>query len=167
METVTAFTGLVRPPGTGFVTRIPIEVAGVGGPSTVAEGLAEFDQFEATTGVPVGSASFAQNLPVALILHRDGSASDYLPFAMKGAPRVRIFGPHQTAGAFSTYIQFSTTGLGFQLGSGDTIAPTGETLIGHGAVPDEILLPRQSDLVVGKDTLFEAALAWVRSEVAP
>lgn len=167
MDTVSAFTSLVRPSGTGFVTRIPIEVAGVGGPASAAEGLAEFEQFEATNGVPVGSATFAQSLPVALIIHRDGSASDYFPFAMKGAPRVRIFGPHQTAGAFSTYIQFSTTGLGFQLGSGDTLAPTGETLIGQGAVPDVILLPRQSDLLAGKDTLFEAALAWVRSEVAP
>lgn len=167
IDTVSAFTSLVRPPATGFVNRIPIEIAGVGGPTTVAEGLAQFAEFEATTGVAVGAVDWAQSLPVALILHRDGSASDYFPFAMKGAPHVRIFGPHATAGAFSTYIQFSTTGLGFQLGSGDTLSPTGETMIGYGAVPDVILLPRQSDLLAGKDTLFEAALGWVRSELAP
>jgi hypothetical protein len=167
LDTVTAFTSLVRPPGTGFVTRIPIEIAGVGGPATVAAGLADFNQFQPTSGVAVGSPDWAPNLPVALILHRDGSASDYFPFAMKGAPHVRIFGPHPTAGAFSTYIQFSGSGVGFQLGSGDTLAPTGETMIGHGAVPDVILLPKQSDLLAGKDTLFEAALAWVRSEIGP
>ena len=167
IDTVTAFTSLVRPPGTGLVTRIPIEIAGVGGPATIAAGQADFNQYKTTTGVAVGSPDWAPSLPVALILHRDGSASDYFPFAMKGAPHVRLFGPHPTAGAFSTYIQFSGGGLGFQLGSGDSISPTGETMIGHGAVPDVILLPRQSDLLDGKDTLFEAALAWVRSEASP
>jgi hypothetical protein len=167
IDTVTSFTSLVRPPGTALVTRIPIEIAGVGGPATTAEGLAEFSQFESSTGVVVGAPDWVPSLPVALILHRDGSASDYFPFAMKGAPHVRLFGPHPTAGAFSTYIQFSGGGLGFQLGSGDSIAPSGETMIGHGAVPDVILLPTQSDLLAGKDTLFEAALAWVRSEAAP
>ena len=34
-------------------------------------------------------------------------------------------------------------------------------------VPDEIVLPKQSDLLVGKDTVYEAALAWVRSELKP
>ena len=43
----------------------------------------------------------------------------------------------------------------------------GSALIGHGVVPDVTLLPRQSDLVAGKDTLFEAALAWVRQELKP
>jgi hypothetical protein len=167
IDTVTTFTGLVRPPGTGLVTRIPIEIAGVGGPATIAEGLADFDKFQSSTGVPVGSPDWVPNLPVALILHRDGSASDYFPFAMKGAPHVRLFGPHPTAGAFSTYIQFSGGGLGFQLGSGESLAPGGATMIGHGAVPDVMLLPTQSDLLAGKDTLFEAALAWVRSEASP
>jgi C-terminal processing protease CtpA/Prc len=86
---------------------------------------------------------------------------------MKGSPHVRLFGPHGTAGAFSTFIQFSGGGLGFQLGSGESLAPTGETLITHGVVPDVVLLPLHSDLLAGKDTLFEAALAWVRSEAAP
>jgi hypothetical protein len=167
LDTVTAFTSLVRPPGTGLVTRIPIEIAGNGGPATTAQGLADFDQFKDASGVAVGSPGWVPSLPVALIIHRDGSASDYFPFAMKGSPHVRLFGPHGTAGAFSTFIQFSGGGLGFQLGSGESLAPTGETLITHGVVPDVVLLPLQSDLLAGKDTLFEAALAWVRSEAAP
>ena len=31
--------------------------------------------------------------------------------------------------------------------------------------PDEVILPRQSDLLAGKDTLHEAALAWVRAHL--
>jgi hypothetical protein len=58
-------------------------------------------------------------------------------------------------------------GLYYQFGSGDTIGADGSALIGHGVAPDVTLLPRQSDLVAGKDTLFEAALTWVRQELKP
>src|SRR5262249_36894243 len=102
------------------------------------------------------------------ILHRDGSASDYMPFGMKGAPKVRIFAPHATAGAFSTYVELSSWGgLYYQIASGDTIAADGHALIGQGVTPDVVVLPTQSDLIAGKDTLFEAALAWVRQELGP
>jgi C-terminal processing protease CtpA/Prc len=81
---------------------------------------------------------------------------------------VRIFGPHPTAGAFSTFIEFSGWGgLYYQFASGDTIGKDGRAILGHGVAPDEVVLPKQSDLVVGKDTLFEAALAWVRQELKP
>jgi hypothetical protein len=32
-------------------------------------------------------------------------------------------------------------------------------------VPDEIVEQKQSDLLAGKDSIHEAALAWVRSEL--
>src|SRR5262249_51179648 len=143
-----------------------IELDGYDGPSS-DEGLAIFTSSSTITQYPVGAGDWAQTLPVALILHRDGSASDFMPFGMKGAPHVRIFGPHQTAGAFSTYIEPSGWGgLYYQFASGDTIAADGQPLLGNGVQPDVVLLPKQSDLVAGKDTLFEAALAWVRQEIA-
>jgi C-terminal processing protease CtpA/Prc len=101
-----------------------------------------------------------------MLTHRDGSASDYLPEGMKGAPKTRLFGPGPTAGAFSTFIQFSYWGgISFQLASGDTIRKDGTPLIGRGVVPDEIVEQKQSDLLAGKDSIHEAALAWVRSEL--
>ena len=48
------------------------------------------------------------------------------------------------------------------LASGDTFVASGETLNGHGVEPDIVVLPRQSDLSQGRDSVFEAALAWVR-----
>jgi hypothetical protein len=168
LDAATNLTRLVRPPGVVAVTRMPMEIAGFDGPKDAAEGLAIFDDAKALTPYNVGADDWAQDLPVALILHRDGSASDYMPYGMKGAPRVRLFGPHPTAGAFSTYIELRGWGpLYWQIASGDTIGADGSSLIGHGVVPDVVVLPKQSDLIAGKDTLFEAALAWVRQELTP
>jgi C-terminal processing protease CtpA/Prc len=50
---------------------------------------------------------------------------------------------------------------------GDDFLPDGSTHNGRGVEPDVVVLPLQSDLVVGKDTVFEAALAWVRANLKP
>lgn len=161
-------TKLVRPPETVAIIRMPMEIAGYDGPATIGEGISTFLKFKASDGFDVGAVDHDPLMPVALIIHRDGSASDYMPFGMKGAPKVRIFGPHQTVGAFSTFIDYTWWGgLGQTVASGDTLASTGMPLIGHGVEPDVVLLPKQSDLLAGKDTLHEAALAWVRQELKP
>lgn len=49
---------------------------------------------------------------------------------------------------------------------GDTFDPTGMSLNGKGVEPDILVLPKQSDLMAGRDTVYEAALAWVRQELA-
>ncbi|MFT3774636.1 MAG: S41 family peptidase [Minicystis sp.] len=169
IDAATNLTRLVRPPAVAGVMRQPISIAAYDGPVDDAAGLAIFNAKKGgPTAYDVGDADWAVGLPVALIIHRDGSASDYLPYGMKGAPNVRIFGPHATAGAFSTFIEFSSWGgLYYQIASGDTIGAGGSALIGHGVEPDVTLLPKQSDLIAGKDTLFEAALAWVRQELKP
>ncbi len=169
LDAATNVTRLARPPGIVGVTRMPMEIAADGdGPADTTAGLAIFDAAMSVSPYNVGDMGWAQNIPVALILHRDGSASDFMPYGMKGAPNTRLFGPHPTSGAFSTYIEFSGWGsLYYQYGSGDTIGADGTALTGHGVVPDVVLLPTQSDLVAGKDTLFEAALAWVRQELKP
>lgn len=107
-------------------------------------------------------------VPVALLVTRDVSASDWLPLGMKGQPGHRIFGPFQTNGAFSTRYAFGYwLGVSYVMAVGDTTVDTGLTLNGKGVEPDEIVLPKQSDLLVGKDTVYEAALAWVRQEMQP
>jgi C-terminal processing protease CtpA/Prc len=117
----------------------------------------------------VGSSSpDGIDVKVALLLTRDVSASDWLPLGLKGSPNARIFAPFETNGAFSTrYMLGYWLGLRYVLASGDTFIATGETLNGHGVEPDVVVLPLQSDLVVGRDTLFEVALAWLREESTP
>ncbi len=161
-------TELVRPEGDVAVLPLVISSAGYDGPGTAEEGIALFEAYPADSRYRVGSDQHVPDLPVALVLHREGSASDYLPYGMKGAPKVRLFGPGPSAGAFSTFLQFNYWGgLSFQLATGDTISSGGDALLGHGVVPDEIVLQKQSDLMAGKDTIHEAALAWVRANLRP
>jgi len=161
-------TTLMRPPATMLVFRSPIDSAGFEGPATPEQGKALFDAAKAITPYRVGSEDHDPTLPVAVLLHRDGSASDFFPFGVKGAPKARLFGVAPTAGAFSTFYTLDPPGsIGFQIASGDSISAEGEALLGRGVDPDEIVLQRQSDLLAGKDTMIEAALAWLRKELKP
>jgi hypothetical protein len=161
-------TTLVRAPISVSTTGLIIRSAGFSGPDTAAEGLSLFQLAPSVTLWKGGSPTHDASIPVALILHRDGSESDFMPFGMKGAPHVKIFGPGPTAGAFSTFIQFSYWGgLRYQFASGDTISADGVSLMGKGVMPDVVVQQKQSDLIAGKDSIHEAALAWVRSELKP
>ena len=163
-------TQLVRPQQVYAFLPPGILSAGFNGPETVGESLSLANYLEGLDPQPytIGAPDHDPQLPVALIIHRDGSASDYLPQGMKGAPKTKLFGPGPTAGAFSTFVNFSYWGgLSFQLASGDTLTVSGESLIGRGVVPDFIVQQKQSDLVNGIDTIHEAALAWVRQELKP
>lgn len=115
-----------------------------------------------------GSASPNTSVPVALLLTEDVSASDWLPQGMKGSPTVKLFAPFQTNGGFSTRYSFGYwLGVSYIVAVGDDILPDGTTHNGHGVQPDVVVLPKQSDLLVGKDTVFEAGLAWVRAWQKP
>lgn len=133
-------------------------------PFTVAEGLAIYNSLksDSVSAYNIGSASARTDLPTALLLARDGSASDWFPLGMKGGEKVRLFG-RRTAGAFSTFTQFRFYGMSWQLASGDLVMKDGTPRIGQGVTPDEEIVPLQSDLIVGKDTVYERALSWVRS----
>ncbi len=158
-------TELVRKPFDLSIGPKFMSVADYDGPDTQAEGLQIFQTGNGTL-YHVGSDNPDLKLPVALIIDRDGSASDWLPLGMKGAPDVKIFGPHQTAGAFSSFYQFQYwSRLSFQMASGDTIDYQGNALLGHGIQPDVIVDHTQTALMQGKDLPYEAALAWVRGHL--
>jgi C-terminal processing protease CtpA/Prc len=102
-------------------------------------------------------------MPTALLLSRDGSASDWFPLGMKGLPNVRVFG-RRTSGAFSSYYQLDYYGgFNWRMASGDLVRPDGTTHLGEGVLPDEDIVAKQSDLLAGKDTVFLRALQWIRT----
>jgi hypothetical protein len=137
------------------------------GPQTPDEGKMLFDQVKGYAGERAGSDNPQTHIPVAMLLTWDVSASDFLPYMLKGAPQVRLFGPGPTMGAFGTFFQYSYWGgLTWSIGAQDSMSPEGLTLCGRGVYPDEIVLPKQSDLLEGKDTIHEAALSWLRAENA-
>lgn len=135
---------------------------------TLAEGLSLF----AAAGEPyvdfAGTTAATTTMPVALLLTRDVSASDWLPLGLKGgADNVKIFAPYQTNGGFSTRYMFGYwLSITYVIATGDTVDVTGLTRNGRGVEPDVVVVPRQSDLIAGKDTVFEAALEWIREELA-
>jgi hypothetical protein len=135
----------------------------------LAAGKAIFEAAKAAADVSyAGSNSPETDVPVALLLTEDVSASDWLPLGMKGAPKVKLFGPFESNGAFSTRYAFGYwLGVSYVIAVGDTFLPSGATANGTGISPDVVVLPKQSDLLAGKDTVYETALEWVRSELLP
>lgn len=132
---------------------------------SLADGKALFAESVANGSVDYAGSKVANPVPTALLITSDISASDWLPLGLKGASNVRLFGPYETSGAFSTRLALGYwLGMSFTLASGDTYVEDGRTINGFGVPPDEVVLPRQSDLVQGKDTVFEAALAWLRAK---
>lgn len=135
-------------------------------PLSVQDGKTLFAARAATSDAfVVGDTAHRADLKVALLLARDGSASDWLALGLSGlsAPgNVRTFG-RRTAGAFSSYLTFSSFGgFSFRVASGDFVESAGTLRLGRGVAPDEEIVPKQSDLLVGKDTVYERALAWLR-----
>jgi hypothetical protein len=159
-------TQAFRAPETlGVATGFGLTVDWFSPPFTPADGISLLGKLGAS-GDPfkVGSATARTDLRTALLLARDGSASDWFPLGMKNAgTNVRTFG-RRTAGAFSSFLQLDYYGgLRFQFGSGDFIRNDGTTHIGEGVQPDEDILPKQSDLLVGKDTVLMRALEWLKT----
>jgi len=127
-------------------------------------GLMLYSNYLSVDAYNVGSTTAKTKMPTALMIARDGSASDWFPLGMKGGgANIRVFG-RPTAGAFSSYLLFDYfSGFTFRLASGDLINPDGTTHLGSGIVPDEEIVPTQSDLLTGHDTVYEHALQWVRT----
>jgi C-terminal processing protease CtpA/Prc len=136
---------------------------------SAADAKARFDAALNTSYMQyVGSNAPYVDVPVALLTTEDVSASDWLAEGMKGGPKTRLFAPFQTNGGFSTRYSFGYwLSMGYVMAVGDDILADGSTHNGRGVQPDVVVLPKQSDLLVGKDTVFEAALAWVRQELKP
>jgi hypothetical protein len=131
-------------------------------------GLALFQAGVEQNKADVAGSTSPTDMPVALLLTRDVSASDWLPLGLKGgAPNVKLFAPFQTNGGFSTRYGFGYwLGVSYVIAVGDTFDATGLSRNGRGVEPDVVVLPKQSDLILDKDTVFEAALAWIREELA-
>jgi hypothetical protein len=170
-------------PGAAYLTELsrPVSVVSVWStigtlglfdqPFTQSDGLELFNLWknDPSKAYEVGSYSPREDMRIAVLLARDVSGSDFFPFGVKGSKNTKLFG-RRTMGAFSTFFSLEAQGFFYwTLASGDFIGADGKANIGHGVEPDVMLLPKQSDLLVGKDTVYERALAWVRcgQEVCP
>lgn len=112
---------------------------------------------------------------LAILNGRDVSGNDYLARVLRDRQggTTRIFGGAPTFGAFGPVITLprildELVGGAVQLQDTVFVRDASDDNLrfntGIGVAPDEVVLQRQSDAVAGRDTLLEAARAWVRGE---
>lgn len=124
-----------------------------------------FSDFEAPSGA---------NTKIAWLNTVDVSANDYMPRLLQGRTKFRIFAPNPTSGAFGAITSFASFMPGWGGGSlqyqDSRFGKTYEELAtmrwesGNGVPPDQVIAQKVSDAIAGKDTMLEAARAWLKSE---
>lgn len=124
-----------------------------------------------TTSARRGIAATAR---LAILDGYDISGNDFTAFALtlrRGGP-TRIFGPSPTFGAFgpvTTLPRLPGDVYGGSIQTHDTVflAPGDQHFdftTGVGVPPTTVLLQRQSDAIRGRDTVLDAARAWLEAE---
>jgi hypothetical protein len=118
------------------------------------------------------TAPIAGGARVAFLGAADVSANDYLARLVQGRQNQRVFAPCPTSGAFGSISSIPPMLQGWYGGSiqmqdsrwGTSLAglATEPWQSGHGIPPDEYLAEKMSDAIDDRDTMVEAAHAWLR-----
>jgi carboxyl-terminal processing protease len=101
---------------------------------------------------------------LAILVDRvSASTSEIFAAGLQALGRARIFGEITAGAALPSMIVMLPNGDAFQYAIADYHSVSGNTLEGHGVVPDqEISLTREA-LLQGKDPVLEAAVQWIHS----
>jgi hypothetical protein len=122
-------------------------------------------------GFSVGTGAPAASSRVAWLTSGGASANDFAARLLKGRTNLRIMGPTPTAGAFGLstplpplhplYVSPTIQATDARFGSDLSSAMQGAWESGTGVAPDEVVAQRMSDLLAGRDTIIERAIAWL------
>lgn len=117
-------------------------------------------------------APIAGGARVAFLGAADVSANDYLARMVQGRQNQRVFAPCPTSGAFGSISSIPPMLQGWYGGSvqmqdsrwASTLGglSTAPWQSGLGVAPDEVIAQRMSDAIDDRDTMVEAAHAWLR-----
>ncbi len=101
----------------------------------------------------------------------DVSANDIAPRLLQGRKAFRVFGPHPTQGAYGELSYLPPIDSSWTVGTlqafdtrfGATLAEAQAARweSGHGAIPDQVVLQKVSDILAHQDTVLAAARAWL------
>jgi carboxyl-terminal processing protease len=107
--------------------------------------------------------------PVAILVDAmSGSATECFAGGMQSIRRARVFGQTSMGQALPALFDKLPNGDLLIHAYGDFVTADGTRLEGRGVVPDETVPLRRDDLLAGRDTTMEAALAWIdRSAKSP
>lgn len=119
-----------------------------------------------TEASPPGATS-----KIAWLNTADVSANDFAPRMLQGRSAVRVFGPTRTSGAYGAITTLSGFLPGWMGGSVQYTDTRFATTLagvagarwesGHGVAPDRLVAQTVSDLLRDRDTILEAAAAWL------
>ena len=102
--------------------------------------------------------------PLALLVDETtGSASEVFAGGLQSVGRARVFGETTAGAVLPAMTTRLSNGDALLHAMGDFETASGTRLEGSGVVPDEPVPVRRADLLVGRDTQLEAALAWIAS----
>jgi carboxyl-terminal processing protease len=100
--------------------------------------------------------------PVAIVVDGlSGSATECFAGGMQAIGRARVFGQTTMGQALPALFDQLPNGDLMIHAYGDFVTADGTRLEGRGVVPDETVPLRRGDLLAGRDTPVEAALAWI------
>lgn len=104
--------------------------------------------------------------PVAVLVDSaSASTSEILAAGLKDSGRARIFGEVTAGAALPSMFGKLPTGDMLQYAVADIKTPHGVLIEGTGVTPDEIVQPKRSDFIAGRDPVREAAERWLKKQL--
>jgi carboxyl-terminal processing protease len=101
--------------------------------------------------------------PVAVLVDAlSASTSEILAGGLKDLERARVFGTKTAAAALPSNFERLPNGDGFQYAVANYISEGGQPLEGLGVTPDQEVRLTRDALLAGRDSVLNAALAWIR-----
>ena len=94
------------------------------------------------------------------------STSEIFAGGLKDIGRARIFGTRTAGAALPSVFEKLPNGDGFQYAIANYVSEGGQPLEGIGVAPDEEVKLTRKALLAGRDTVLDAALAWIHGEGA-
>ncbi|MBI2518593.1 MAG: hypothetical protein HYV95_17090 [Opitutae bacterium] len=166
---------LALPPGGGLVLDLR---GNPGGLATMAPGITGWltdrqlwlGRMKLRQGV-MQFAAFPQEGaftgPLAVLIDgTSASTAELMAAGLQETGRARIFGERSAGQALPSSFKQLPSGDLFQFAMADIVTPRGRSLEGAGVVPDEIVLRTGADLAAGRDSVLDAARAWLLAERA-
>ncbi|MCL1894430.1 MAG: S41 family peptidase [Holophagaceae bacterium] len=158
----------------GFIIDLRGNPGGIGGMAMGAAGwftsqrglkLGTMLMRGATINFIVNPRPNATSAPLAVLV--DGcSASTTEIFAggMQDLKRARIFGTPTAGAALPSAFVRLPNGDGFQYIMANYISEGGKQLEGSGVIPDEVVRLTQRELLAGRDSVLDKAIAWIKTQ---
>ncbi|MBL8746497.1 MAG: PDZ domain-containing protein [Phycisphaerae bacterium] len=103
--------------------------------------------------------------PLAILVDEtSASTSEFMAGGLQAIGRARVFGLSTAGMALPSLVIRLPSGDGLQYATANYVSADGKALEGAGVQPDELIPHDKASLLAGRDTMIDAAEAWIRSK---